>query len=291
MTALAHYAKITGNAVFSANTHDYPDATVRPSLYLCSWMARTSKYHKRLEVTLAMRHSLHEDSLEIFDGFVTRAVAAHACGEFRRAGRELRAAQLLDGAFAAQAAERLQGFYAARAAKRVAVQGPFKLCTKCKKSRRPSSFHRQSTGPTGTVYWRSICKKCADVQSKVWRKNNPEKYKAAIKRSNEKVRDAIHLKQRFGITVDQFAVLFATCDGLCTICKFPESRKNRRLSLDHDHATGRLRGFVCSRCNIIMGCVNDDPELLERAAHYLRHADLSHLLTTHQISSDKASDE
>lgn len=111
-----------------------------------------------------------------------------------------------------------------------------------------------------------------------WRKANPEKHRDHLRRANAKSGRRHHLKSRFGITVEQFDVLFATCNGICQICDQPERRAGRRLSLDHDHATGRLRGFICSRCNILLGLLRDDPEMLERAAAYLRTADLSSLL-------------
>ena len=159
----------------------------------------------------------------------------------------------------------------------------YKICSKCNERRRVASFYRQDTGPTGTIYRRSVCKYCALKQGQAWRKANPERSELNRKRSYAKRGTALHLKKRFGITEEQFGILWATCDGRCGICTQPESRKGRRLSLDHDHVTGRLRGFICSACNILLGRAKDKPELLERAASYLRHADLSRLLSSPKI--------
>jgi hypothetical protein len=55
----------------------------------------------------------------------------------------------------------------------------------------------------------------------------------------------------------------------CEICgKRPESIA--RLRIDHDHLTGKVRGLLCSNCNVGLGMFDDDPELLEQAAEYLR---------------------
>ena len=55
-------------------------------------------------------------------------------------------------------------------------------------------------------------------------------------------------------------------DGKCQACgDIPEV-----LCLDHDHATGKFRGYVCEGCNHSMGKSNDDPEKLIRQAEYLR---------------------
>jgi hypothetical protein len=64
--------------------------------------------------------------------------------------------------------------------------------------------------------------------------------------------------------------------GVCLICEEAESapdkstRKTKDLAVDHCHATNRIRGLLCSNCNIALGLFKDDPALLIRAAAYLR---------------------
>ena len=73
-------------------------------------------------------------------------------------------------------------------------------------------------------------------------------------------------------------------NGLCIICQTECSRTKRpaklrqndsgfvtRLSVDHDHETGKVRGLICHLCNIGLGSFHDDPELLENAAKYIRN--------------------
>lgn len=55
----------------------------------------------------------------------------------------------------------------------------------------------------------------------------------------------------------------------CEICGEASSIM---LAFDHDHATGEFRGWLCSRCNTILGQVNDDPELLDKMIVYLSRA-------------------
>jgi hypothetical protein len=51
----------------------------------------------------------------------------------------------------------------------------------------------------------------------------------------------------------------------CVICGSQD-----KLVVDHGHATGKVRGMLCSHCNLGLGHFRDDPTLLEFAAAYVR---------------------
>lgn len=63
--------------------------------------------------------------------------------------------------------------------------------------------------------------------------------------------------------------------GVCAICKEEETiidgqtKEVKPLSLDHNHKTGKVRGLLCTKCNIGLGNFNDEAYLLRRAADYL----------------------
>ncbi len=46
-------------------------------------------------------------------------------------------------------------------------------------------------------------------------------------------------------------------------------RTSGRLHVDHDHATGVIRGLLCFRCNNALGDFREEYELFRRAAEYL----------------------
>lgn len=59
--------------------------------------------------------------------------------------------------------------------------------------------------------------------------------------------------------------------GVCAICKGPETKPNAKyLAVDHDHATGAVRGLLCNNCNRAIGLLGDDAERLIAGADYLR---------------------
>jgi hypothetical protein len=66
--------------------------------------------------------------------------------------------------------------------------------------------------------------------------------------------------------------MLAENDNRCAICGAPPGEK--RLAIDHSHATGRVRSLLCISCNNGLGRFKDDPALLRSAADYLdQHAD------------------
>lgn len=56
-------------------------------------------------------------------------------------------------------------------------------------------------------------------------------------------------------------------DGLCDVCREPPNTS--RLFLDHDHKTGKVRGFLCRLCNTGLGAFRDSQTFLQNAAQYL----------------------
>ena len=139
-----------------------------------------------------------------------------------------------------------------------------KLCSGgCGRSRvnGPDFFVEKDTGRP-----RPRCKHCMTKDSQKWNRDNPERHREIFRRGNHRA----NLKRRFGITEERYNELAAAHGDKCAVCLKPESR-GRKLSLDHCHKTGVIRGFLCCRCNLLIGNAADDPGVLERAAEYLRN--------------------
>ena len=71
----------------------------------------------------------------------------------------------------------------------------------------------------------------------------------------------------------QYEKLSLIQGGVCAICKRKEIRNNKvqRLEKDHDHKTGKFRGLLCKKCNMVLGFVNDDIGILKRMIKYLEN--------------------
>lgn len=76
------------------------------------------------------------------------------------------------------------------------------------------------------------------------------------------------MKCLYGIELSEYKEMLTSQNGGCAICNAPEPEK-RRLNIDHDHITGEVRGLLCWRCNVTLGKVDDNPELLHKMANYL----------------------
>ena len=78
-------------------------------------------------------------------------------------------------------------------------------------------------------------------------------------------------EREYGITHDEYLVLFDAQDGVCAICGNAEN--TRQLSVDHDHETAAIRGLLCNRCNPMLGYARDDTAVLRAAIAYLERRD------------------
>lgn len=106
---------------------------------------------------------------------------------------------------------------------------------------------------------------------KRWREANPEKYKAINartqrewrKKNPDRARENNARRQRRLLLESQEAAVGKKPDA-CEICSDAEG-----LSLDHCHDTGAFRGWLCRRCNLILGQAKDDADRLRKLAAYL----------------------
>jgi|RifCSP16_2_1023846.scaffolds.fasta_scaffold00010_14 hypothetical protein len=96
------------------------------------------------------------------------------------------------------------------------------------------------------------------------RKQNPEYYR---KHKEDGRRRYVHAK--FGITLEEYDRLREESGNRCAICGSLTARPH----LDHDHQDGKIREFLCYRCNSGLGYFCDDPLVLEAAVNYLRKHD------------------
>lgn len=164
----------------------------------------------------------------------------------------------------------------------VATRGT-KVCTKCGMEKSVTSFYlHRGTKDGRTTY----CGQCQSRSSAEWKARNLERAKewqTAYTQGERVRRDAReHMRawnlRKYGLTPEDYERMHSDQDGLCAICQQPEryvdprTQQPRRLAVDHDHATGVVRGLLCGACNRSIGQFSDNHQTLERAAAYLKGA-------------------
>lgn len=78
----------------------------------------------------------------------------------------------------------------------------------------------------------------------------------------------------YGITPADYDQMLDEQGGVCAVCGEPETARHqsgrvRLLAIDHDHATGKVRGLLCHACNTSIGGMADNPVRLMAAAAYV----------------------
>lgn len=160
---------------------------------------------------------------------------------------------------------------------------PSKYCPRCKTEKPRSDFGvrppRKSHGEKLAGYTKSYCIPCdreyANQRSLKYIRANPE----ARERGRASNRKTI-LRRKYGLTPEQFKQMEDAQDGRCAGCQSLGSAYGdvtRRLSVDHCHSTGVIRGLLCNICNLSLGKLGDSPATLRRLADYLENHPASFL--------------
>jgi hypothetical protein len=89
-----------------------------------------------------------------------------------------------------------------------------------------------------------------------------------VRKARADIEHARNIARKYGITGEQYLALHKFQGGRCAICRRATGR-TRRLCVDHDHKTGKVRGLLCRPCNSMLGHLRDDPDAFRRAALYL----------------------
>ncbi len=177
-----------------------------------------------------------------------------------------------------------------------------KTCTGCKQSLPISEFNKCSKSKDGA---RGRCKKCRSIKdinrynkagsksyayAKKYRNSNKDKKAVYNRKYKEANKDKIlneakrwrennvnkisssrrkcNYKRRYNTTIEEYDRMFEEQDGVCYICGEPSLAK--RLAVDHNHETGKVRGLLCARCNIWLGIFENNEELFKQFKIYLK---------------------
>lgn len=79
------------------------------------------------------------------------------------------------------------------------------------------------------------------------------------------------IEKTYGISAEEYWEIHYFQGGVCALCR-RATGKVRKLAVDHDHQTGKIRGVLCKTCNAkILGHARDEVEFFQRCIDYLNH--------------------
>lgn len=125
----------------------------------------------------------------------------------------------------------------------------------------------------------SYCKKC-NPNLKKQTFSQKEKKRLYRQRPDVKIRERKSflerfLKRKYKISLNEYNEMLIKQNYVCFICQKKNTKKDHRtqktqtLHVDHCHANGKVRGLLCSKCNLGLGTFNDDVKLLQKSIEYL----------------------
>lgn len=140
----------------------------------------------------------------------------------------------------------------------------------------PCSAQPTQTSTKGT------CKDCGSVTRKV-SKPGPRCSTCRVARRKEvsETRRLTYVARQYGLTQRQYTALLEACGGLCMICT---RIKARAVDHNHAHCAGKtscgecVRGLLCTRCNVYLGHIRDNPAVGYILADYLKDPPAKHIL-------------
>jgi hypothetical protein len=156
-----------------------------------------------------------------------------------------------------------------------------KVCKKCKVEKPVEEFGVVKSNEDGRRY---ACKDCYNGIRTLYRATHAEQiaenkkrlYYARHEENKQRLRArypkvrAWKLMRVYGLTVEDYDRMYEEQGGACAICRNPKNDGPRpSLHVDHDHATGEVRGLLCNLCNVGLGSFGDDIERLGQAIAYL----------------------
>lgn len=143
-----------------------------------------------------------------------------------------------------------------------------KTCNRCRQTLAIENFSRDASRNDGYSY---ACKDCSRLKSRNLYRKQKEAGTLVRRKQSRESQWAYELMKNYGITTDQYWAQFRAQGGLCKICRHPPGKK--KLGVDHDHVTGKIRGLLCHTCNSAIGYAKESLglalEMAKRTVRYL----------------------
>lgn len=145
------------------------------------------------------------------------------------------------------------------------------LCRVCSK---PCTRSRQSR----TQFCSDQCRVLQNLNAtKKWRDANPKRNAESSRQWDRNNKDRVrlnHYRSRYGIEVEDLEVMIIAQAYKCPICLRQltfNGTKGRNLPVvDHCHTSKKVRGLLCTPCNLALGYLKDNADSATRMVSYIK---------------------
>ncbi len=143
--------------------------------------------------------------------------------------------------------------------------------------RKERKFSKTEKAKIGLAKYRKKHRKKLNEKRRQYYLDNPKKVreinkKSRLKHPETQIKNS--LAKKYGLTLERYDQMFEAQDGVCVICRKPETRTFKgvatRLQVDHNHKTEQVRGLLCSSCNLKLGHY-EDKDFAKKAKKYLNN--------------------
>jgi hypothetical protein len=148
------------------------------------------------------------------------------------------------------------------------------VCTKCGTFKPVEDFSRVRKEDETR---RACCKVCCKQRTKSWRRKNPRKaidhslkWQSQNKEQQKLASQKYLLKKKFNLSLEEYNTKLQEQNHSCAICHKMCS-SGRKLAVDHNHETRQNRGLFCTNCNLAIGHMQEDIDLLKNAIEYIQY--------------------
>ncbi len=124
-----------------------------------------------------------------------------------------------------------------------------KKCASCQVIKPIEEFPRDKGKPDG---YASSCKPCRRESKQKFLERNPY------------YNEMESWRRRYGLSREEYMRMYEDQEGRCFICG-----EEKKLHVDHDHRTNKVRALICHECNSVLGYSRENPAILQAGIEYL----------------------
>jgi len=120
------------------------------------------------------------------------------------------------------------------------------------------------------LYWRDPAKARERNRNKPHNKSRRKRFYYRHQEDEKTRMRWNHYWFKYRIRREDYERILNEQGGVCRICGIqPDDTNRKRLAVDHDHKTGKVRALLCVHCNASLGLLKEDAKVIGRLLRYV----------------------